>query len=215
MEQNNKNLCAICGLNEATTMDHLPPKSIFPRPRPNNLITVPSCANCNNTASVLDETFRLYLAYHVRNLNDEVAESYFQEARRTYEHNERLRREMEDNSEPKGIITESGNYAGEGGKILWNSEAHDATIKRTVRGLYFHHFGEILGIDVHVAPKWFNKPDQEFLNPSSDYKKNIIGDNQVIYFYGRVEEQPSESIWYFEFYGKHWAGAHTGLETIT
>ncbi len=40
-------LCIYCGEKEATTKDHIPPKSFFAKPRPSNLITVPSCVDCN------------------------------------------------------------------------------------------------------------------------------------------------------------------------
>lgn len=36
-------LCCYCGINSSTTKDHIPPKSIFNKPLPNNLITVPYC----------------------------------------------------------------------------------------------------------------------------------------------------------------------------
>ena len=33
------NLCALCGDNLATTMDHIPPRGIYPKPRPNDIAT--------------------------------------------------------------------------------------------------------------------------------------------------------------------------------
>jgi hypothetical protein len=41
------------------TRDHIPPKGIFPTPRSNDLITVPSCASCNRAACESDELFRV------------------------------------------------------------------------------------------------------------------------------------------------------------
>ena len=52
------NLCIYCGKNPASTRDHVPPKSFFPRPRPANLITVPSCEDCNNIYGKDDERVR-------------------------------------------------------------------------------------------------------------------------------------------------------------
>jgi hypothetical protein len=214
MTQTSNKICAICGSNEATTSDHLPPKSIFPKPRPDNLITVPSCADCNNSASDLDEAFRLYLALHVGDLDDAITSAYFHEALRTYKHNKKLQREILGSAEPVEFTTPSGVYAGQGMKVLWNSTAHDAVIERIVRGLYFHHFGEVLSPDAEVSPKWFNQPDEDFLKTLSGLKKNIVGDNQFVYLYGRAKEHPPASVWYFEFYGRHWAGAHTGMNIL-
>jgi hypothetical protein len=52
--------CAICGKPcETTTRDHIPPKGLFGKPLPDNLLTVPSCQQCNQEASGDDEYFRL------------------------------------------------------------------------------------------------------------------------------------------------------------
>jgi hypothetical protein len=142
MSRDKGKICAICGINEATTSDHLPPKSIFPKPRPSNLITVPSCNECNNSASGLDEIFRLYLALHVGDLDDQVTSAYSHEALRTYKYNKKLQREILGSAQPINFTTPSGIYIGQGMKVLWNSKAHDEVIKRMVRGLYFYHFGD-------------------------------------------------------------------------
>ncbi len=41
------------------TRDHIPPRSLFSKPRPKDLITVPSCYFCNKGASKYDEYFNL------------------------------------------------------------------------------------------------------------------------------------------------------------
>jgi HNH endonuclease len=56
-------VCAYCG-KASTTLepDHVPPKTLFAAPRPNNLITVPSCRRCHKATSKNDEYFRLVLS---------------------------------------------------------------------------------------------------------------------------------------------------------
>jgi hypothetical protein len=58
-----KKLCAICGVNPAVTSDHIPPQSLYPKPRDNdiNLNTVPACKECNNGASTDDEEFKVFI----------------------------------------------------------------------------------------------------------------------------------------------------------
>jgi len=53
--------CYLCGSKEQLTRDHVPPKGLFPAPRPSNLqlVTIPCCFRCNNQASQDDEYFRL------------------------------------------------------------------------------------------------------------------------------------------------------------
>ena len=53
-----KKNCIYCGKREATERDHVPPKCFFPRPWPNDLITVPSCSICNRSFGKIDEFIR-------------------------------------------------------------------------------------------------------------------------------------------------------------
>ncbi len=42
--------CAYCGAKKAPTRDHVPPKCLFLRPLPGNMITVPSCKKCQGSS---------------------------------------------------------------------------------------------------------------------------------------------------------------------
>ena len=59
-------VCVYCGLEEPDirdrTRDHIPPRNLFPEPRLSDLITVPSCRSCNETASMDDEFFLIMVA---------------------------------------------------------------------------------------------------------------------------------------------------------
>ena len=55
-------VCTYCGRLNPTSVDHVPPRSLFAKPRPSNLVTVPSCEPCNIGASQDDEYFRLTIA---------------------------------------------------------------------------------------------------------------------------------------------------------
>jgi hypothetical protein len=215
MDDAPEQLCAICGTSIATTTDHIPPKGIFPKPRPNNLITVPACADCNHDSSEIDETFRLYLALHVGDLDDEHSAAYFEDALRTYKHNRRLQREILENAEPVSIHSPGGIYTGEGLRVRWNSDAHDSIIEKTVRGLYFHHFREILDAEVQVSPKWFYRPVADFFEAFRNLPVHAVGQNQFVYRFARAGDKPDASVWLFEFYGRHWAGAHTRRNDAT
>jgi hypothetical protein len=49
--------CAYCGAAADLTRDHVPPRVVFPKPRPKDLITVPACRPCNVSAGPDDEYF--------------------------------------------------------------------------------------------------------------------------------------------------------------
>ena len=55
----NLGICTYCGKSAKLTSDHIPPKNLFPKPRPTNLVTVRACRKCNKSASKDDEYFRL------------------------------------------------------------------------------------------------------------------------------------------------------------
>ena len=54
-------ICTYCGRKRQITKDHIPPKNLFPKPRPSDLITVPCCLECNQRISKDDEYFRLVI----------------------------------------------------------------------------------------------------------------------------------------------------------
>lgn len=60
-----KKQCVYCGIKDPATKDHVPPKCIFLKPLPTDLITVPSCEKCQGLAKD-DE----YFAYDVVNAAD-------------------------------------------------------------------------------------------------------------------------------------------------
>ncbi len=51
--------CVYCGARGPITDDHVPPRSFFPSTAPKNLITVPSCATCNQGLGKDDDYARL------------------------------------------------------------------------------------------------------------------------------------------------------------
>jgi hypothetical protein len=50
--------CVLCGINSANSSEHVPPRSFFEPPYPENLITVPACDACNH-GSHLDDDYLL------------------------------------------------------------------------------------------------------------------------------------------------------------
>jgi hypothetical protein len=71
-------MCVFCGSETCLTKDHVPPKSLFPKPRPDNLITVYSCDNCNLGTAKDDEYFRLMTTIREDALNHPAANRILQ-----------------------------------------------------------------------------------------------------------------------------------------
>jgi hypothetical protein len=209
---NGPQLCAICGVNVATTRDHVPPKAIFAKPRP-ALTTVPACFRCNNAASGFDESFFVYLSLHV-GIQEGIAKQLFDNHTvRSLGRNQRLLREINANSEPVLMSTPAGITWGIGRKVLWNSRVHDAVIERTIRGLYFHHFREILASRATIKVQWLRGFPSDVVEYLKDCPTVSVGGDRFVYKYGRAADQPLSSMWLFLFYGHHFASGYT-LPTI-
>lgn len=200
--------CAICGRREGTTRDHVPPKAIFPKPRPNNLVTVPACPECNNGASDSDDLFKVYLSMQAAG-NNEIARRLFQEKTvRTLQRNQSLLAAIQQEATGVEVLNNQGQLETRTG-VLWNSVAHDAVIERTIRGLYYYHSETPVPHDAKLSVQWLHGVPEEILPNIHLFHEVVLGNNQVIYKYIIHENDPRYSLWLFDFYGAHWASGHT------
>jgi len=146
--QSNKEskLCAYCRTAGALTKDHIPPKSLFRTPRPQNTITVPACSTCNSAFALDDDYFCLHLSARVETGSDPAARDASARAVKNLARKEatgfrnvflRTTREVEVHS-PEGI------YLGNSMSYEVNFERLNRTAARIVKGLYMHVTGQPL-----------------------------------------------------------------------
>lgn len=202
-------ICAICGKGSATTKDHVPPKGCFAKPWPSDLITVPACIKCNHDGSKYDESFRVYLSIHVGIDSDATKKLWTNHAIRTIKHNSRLRSQIIGSMRPVEIFSKGGIYLGKKTGVLWNSEDHDMVIKRTIRGLYYHQYNEILPSESKIKVGWHRELTDEMMELTKNFPQHSISNGDFIYKFNRAEEKPDASLWVFQFYDKYWASGHT------
>jgi len=130
-------------------------------------------------------------------------------ALRTLRHNRKIRQRLLATMKPAYIKSPGGIIAGKGTAFLWDSEAHDKIIERTIRGLYYFHFREILGDQVQCKVHWLRGIPKDVFEMSKQWKQHVLGNGHVVYRYGRPQDNPLCSIWLFQFYGKHWSSGYT------
>lgn len=200
-------LCALCGVNPATTRDHVPPKAIFPKPRP-NLITVPACFGCNNAASDFDDLFKVYLSMHTAENNAIARQLFTEKTARTLQRNQNLLKKIKRESQYVPVVNKQGKLESRLG-IRWDSNAHSAVISRTIKGLYFHHTGRPMPTDCELKVQWLKEVPPEIVPMLPSLSEEVIGNNQVIYKYAISDEDARHSLWLFEFYGAHWASGYS------
>jgi len=208
MSGDSTGVCAYCGAPSPTTRDHIPPKGIFPVPRPPDLITVPACEPCNLGASVCDERFLTYLSLHV-GIDTPTTTKLWDRVLPGIQRNRRLHRRLREEVEPVWLTTPSGVIHGRAYRGLWDSEAHDNTIERMIRGLYFHHYREVLGSRVEVKTYWYRELNDGMVEATAECEQRSIGDGQFVYRFGRALDASLHSLWLFQFHMRHWAGGRT------
>jgi hypothetical protein len=121
--------CIYCGEQHELTRDHVPPRCLFSKPRPNELITVPCCARCNSEFQKHDEYFRIAIttgidrekfpkenADSVRAINSLARPSSLSFARSLLE-----------------------NYEPESARFTFDGQRIEIALFRITRGLFFHH----------------------------------------------------------------------------
>ena len=74
-------ICYYCGRTNAEkyTKDHVPPKCIFPKNKPKNLITVPCCFKCNKEMSSLDQKMRNWMGLLSTKMPKEISQRIFRD----------------------------------------------------------------------------------------------------------------------------------------
>lgn len=191
-------ICYICGLEKATTKDHIPPKCIFPDSlKQQNIkrITVSACEKCNHEMGKIDEVIRDYLSLCIFTSH---REEVWEKTRRKLTKSPRLRQEMIDkmidlskSKIPTKYIKENTNKA-----IILPKE-FDKFIKRIFKGFHSHATGNIVGNDYDVNI-W-------------DYPEEIVQDNlkyvnfeyivkDVLIMLGAITGDKTMSMWWFQMY---------------
>lgn len=204
--------CVYCG-EPSNTRDHVPPKLLYPKPRPSNLISVPSCATCNSGFSKDDEYIRIAvvlrsdLAKHpqakglfaptIRGLNRPQQRGFAQTIVSTVKH--------------VPVHTTEGIFLGHAPAMIVDLERLRRTVERIVRGLYFHTFGQRFTATLRVwAEEDIGGFDQvlrdelrtNILIPLYQTPQLSIGEDVFAYWKARDAEHPEASAWLLQFFGE-------------
>lgn len=147
--------CVLCGERPATTMDHVPPKALFLRPRP-TLITVPACEICNRGASDAEAQFRVYVSVK-NNIDTPTSIDFWRKGGlKTVQNNKKLFRELRSGT-PLFIRSPSAGKFEPTRTFQWPREAHDPIIRKITRGLYYHHFNAPLPASAEIEVTFLNE----------------------------------------------------------
>lgn len=207
--------CVYCGASPARTRDHVPPAAVFGRPRPANLITVPCCEGCRRSQSLDDEYFRDMLGASLVVARHPAGAPLVDGLHRALE---RQRGSGSRGSTLRGfelveVFTPGGIFVGKAGIYRPETARLDAVVSRTMRGLYFHHYGRRLppsGLSVAYTLSAFTGPmtnDVRFklervVEQARQGEARTLGAGAVVYRHQSVASETGHAtLWHFTFYG--------------
>lgn len=204
-------ICTHCGATKGIVEnDHIPPKSFFPKPRPSNLITVPSCSKCNRDPGKDEEYFLATLMFGNAGVSPTGKKLWNEKLHRMYQKNKGLKKIIAKNLRAIELNTPQGIYLGKQMAITYDESRLSKVVQKIVRGLYFFEHDEIFAKENPIKTKFLRtQQDIDYLAEkcaSLPYGKRQWSD---IFEYrcGRVEEAKEMSIWILRFFGKNcfWA----------
>lgn len=193
--------CAYCGERRELTRDHVPPRCLFSKPRPGNLITVPSCSSCNAELSKDDQHFHIMITLGIDRVKfpKEFADSIDSINRL----NEKAR--LGYLGFPKILLQ---NYHSDSGNVGFDRNRVAIFLHRVARGLFYHHNGVRLPESV---PFEFCDINESLDRPAIDreqihhLERNLITIGQGTFRYAYVfgpwpEPDPFGTLWLMRFY---------------
>lgn len=188
--------CVYCGEWRELTRDHVPPRCLFSKPRPSNLVTVPCCVPCNRDVQKQDEYFRIAITTGI-------------DAAKFPRENADSVRAIKSLSRPASL--------GFARKILQSYERNPAglhiefkrleiVLHRIVRGLFYHHTNIRLPASISFGCCPIDGPlniapfGREMINRLEGTLKTI-GDGKFRYAFEQDGlPDPFETSWLMRFY---------------
>ena len=220
MDNNKKiTLCAYCGHREGSTKDHVPPRALFIKPYPENMIAVPACEECHNEMSLQDEYFLMAIGFVLSGDEKKHAKYLTDKVKRALKRPEakKLRADLINRTQDIEVHSVGGIYLGnaKGTKFDWPRLKFFA--QRILKALYFEEYKKTLetSYQLNVFLSWFqkdsniiNSPEiKEILQFLARSKARVVGDNVFQYWFSKVEDDCDSSFWYvriaqeFGFFG--------------
>jgi hypothetical protein len=176
--------CAYCGITgAATTKDHVVPRCLWEKhSRPQHLVTVPACRNCNSSFSHDETNFRNILLLmlpenEVSSGADAVRNGAFL---RSIQKGMLNTQEIITRSNYVPVITDHGLYAGHRYSLQIDVGRINRVIGKIVRGFFYYKSDQTPLPKTHVVAIWggnsFWQECEDIIDLMSDFKN--LGDTE-------------------------------------
>ena len=206
--------CVYCGRFQPLTDDHIPPQALCGKPRPSDLVVVPSCKLCNGGASKDDEYFKTMMVLKDRAGSHPEAVAIRDSAFRGLAKPKKTRftRRILGSMRQVTLRTPAGLYVGKAPGIDVDLTRLDRVVERITRGLYWHHHGNVRLPDDHKVVVWSEdglrgitpadvlQLRSTLIDPVLNNPARSIGRDVLRYWYASSDREHVTG-WLLEFYG--------------
>ena len=199
--QHKINWCYLCRSTENLTSDHLPPKNLFPKPKPTNLITVPCCASCNGGFSKLDEQFRVFVSMpvNVSSVGKEIKQKKVFEG--SLKDSPKLKKQMARDLFKGTLTTRFGPITVP--LIAMDRDVIDRFLTRLTKGLLATFYSDIdyFGLQFGVTQlNQFGADHPTFKAVTSILTADQRGHGIFRFWHGVALEDRTAGLWIYQFY---------------
>lgn len=209
MQPPKSDICVICGVNPATTVEHVPPRGFF-KGLSGQFRTVPACGSCNNGSSKDDEELRLYISLQIGKQTEGAKVLWEKGAHKSVLRSSQLRSAFMSTLR-EVPVTLPNNEVAKQLEFLVPVELYQRVFERVTRGLFFWHTGTILFKDISVKVQLLvGAPDLD----STDIRAleaHTVAEGAFEYRFGVDPEDNRNTIWFFRVHQTHWLYATTGV----
>lgn len=197
-------MCIYCGNKPGSTRDHVPPKSLFPKPRPVNMLTVPCCDDCQARFKKDEDVFMAWITIGPAIESRAGKPLWEQKLKRTFEKDRGVNEIIRRSCKPVDLKTPAGIYLGKGLASSIDHERKNNVLGKIVRGLFWVEYNERLPEDVAIEIYGVSRTGEDIENLSArTYEGKAIGEGIFEYRYARAPES-FESYWVMSFFRRNY-----------
>ena len=217
-------ICSICGDYSELTIEHIPPKGIFLKPRPKNTITIFSCEKCNQDTKLDDEYFRFWVTAGAHP-NSKLVEVWKNKViGSSFKRSPALLKKIQDDHKllvkrhAKNPLKTYDNRIVSNELLSRCYMVDAARIERVackiVRGLYFNHFSKPLPNNVALTVS-NELIDLDILVNIIKARKGMVGgeDGEFVYWLKFDDSKPYFSRWVLFFYLHNYLKVETKIKS--
>lgn len=198
--------CVYCGSKEELTRDHVPPKGLFPKLRPVDLLSVTACSTCNSGFQKDDEYFATVVALRDDTPRSAQGARLVEKVRRSLNRPEAtaFASSLRGNFLRAGDVVPDAGHHPEQRVLKADSDRLRRVAERTVRALLYHERRQTLPPEYEIKSEVFENLSASFLSvalqPLRSLQSTELAGGAFAYIWSEVADDPWTTVWLLDFH---------------